>query len=64
MPTLELLIREVKKIIRYYNDRSLTPQNKVAQIITLGGGATMRGLSEYLSQQLVIPTHILTLGTK
>jgi type IV pilus assembly protein PilM len=59
MPTLELLVREIKKIIRYYNDRSPTPQNKVAQIVTLGGGATMRGLSQYLSQQLAIPTHIL-----
>jgi type IV pilus assembly protein PilM len=59
IPTLELLVREVKKIIRYYNDRSLTPENKVAQIVTVGGGATMRGLSEYLSQQMVLPAHIL-----
>jgi type IV pilus assembly protein PilM len=59
LPTLEPLVREVKKIIRYYNDRGLTPENKVAQIVTLGGGATMRGLSEYLSQQMVLPTHIL-----
>jgi Tfp pilus assembly PilM family ATPase len=59
MPTLELLVREVKKIIRYYNDRSLTPQNKVAQIVTVGGGATMRGLGNYLTQQIGLPAHIL-----
>ncbi|HVX24344.1 MAG TPA: type IV pilus assembly protein PilM [Candidatus Saccharimonadales bacterium] len=50
-PTLEAIVKEVRRMIRYYekhydNDRPIT------QIITIGGGANMPGLSEYLTDVL------------
>ena len=58
-PILDNLIREVRKIVRYYDDRIAGNQRKVAQIITLGGGATMPGLSHFLTAELQLPTHVL-----
>ncbi|MBI2588960.1 type IV pilus assembly protein PilM [Candidatus Saccharibacteria bacterium] len=55
-PMLEALTREVRKIIRYYLERSAGTGRKISQIVTLGGGATMRGFNEYLAEQLNLPT--------
>lgn len=55
-PILENLTREVNKIIRYYSERSSATSRKISQIVTLGGGATMRGFNEYLAGQLNLPT--------
>lgn len=55
IPTLQLIIKEVKRTIRYYEERSGSEQ-KVLQIVTMGGGANMPGLSDYLTNTLRIPT--------
>jgi type IV pilus assembly protein PilM len=56
-PVLEDLIKEIKKILRYYTDRvGQTSQKKIAHIITSGGGATMPGINEYLSKELNMPS--------
>lgn len=55
-PVLENLVREVRKIIRYYNDRSVGSKSKISQIVTLGGGANMRGFNEYLASHLNLPS--------
>lgn len=55
IPTLQQITKEVKRMIRYYEERSGTEQ-KVTQIVTMGGGANMPGLSEYLTDTLRIPT--------
>lgn len=54
MPLLNNLVREARKILRYYEERSAHHQ-KVAQIILIGGGATMPGLSEYISKEMGLP---------
>lgn len=56
---LEPLVREVRKIMRYYDERAAGHHRKISQIVTVGGGATMRGLSEYLSRELGMPTQRL-----
>jgi len=58
-PILDNLAHEVRKIVRYYDDRISSGQRKVAQIITLGGGATIPGLSQFLSAELKLPTRVL-----
>ena len=58
-PILDNLVREIQKIIRYYNDRRSQNQRKIAQIVTIGGGANMPGLSAHLSNQLHLPTRLL-----
>jgi type IV pilus assembly protein PilM len=56
-PMLEQLIKEVRRIIRYYEERSIT-NGKIGQIVTMGGGANMPGLSEYLTNALRLPTRM------
>ena len=58
-PILEPMVREVRKIMRYYDERAAERHRKISQIITTGGGATMRGLNEYLSRELGVPTRRL-----
>lgn len=56
-PILSSLNREIKKMIRYYNERTNT-ENKISQIITMGGGANMPGLSEFITSELRMPTRM------
>ncbi len=58
-PILEPMVREVRKIMRYYDERAAGRHRKISQIITTGGGATMRGLNEYLARELGVPTRRL-----
>ena len=50
-PTLEEIVKEVRRMVRYYEDR-YGADRPIGQIITLGGGANMPGLSEYMTQAL------------
>lgn len=50
-PILSSLSKEIRKMIRYYNERTAS-ENRIGQIITMGGGANMPGLSEYLTSEL------------
>lgn len=54
-PGLEELAKEVRRMIRYYEERSGT-ERKIGQVVTMGGGANMPGLSEYLTEILRLPT--------
>jgi type IV pilus assembly protein PilM len=56
-PILEPMIREIRKIMRYYDERAAGRHRKISQIITTGGGATLPGLNEYLTAQLGVPAH-------
>lgn len=58
-PILNNLVKETQKIVRYYNERKVQNQRKIAQIVTMGGGANMPGLSAYLSTQLQMPAKML-----
>ncbi len=58
-PFLESLVREIRRIIRYYNERAASGHRKIAQIITTGGGASIRGLNDYLSSRLELPSRPL-----
>lgn len=51
-PMLEALVNEVKKIFRYYNERTAKNHPALSQLVLIGGGSTMPGLSEYLSAAL------------
>lgn len=53
-PMLDNMVKEIKRMIRYYEERSGSDE-QVAQVITMGGGANMPGLSEYLTNILRMP---------
>jgi type IV pilus assembly protein PilM len=56
-PILESLTKEIRRMIRYYEERS-SANRKIAQAVTLGGGANMPGLSEYLTDKLRLPVRV------
>jgi len=53
-PTLQQIVKEIRRMMRYYEER-YGSERPIGQIITLGGGANMPGLSEYLTEVLRLP---------
>lgn len=53
-PQLDQLGREVRRMMRYYSQRTES-KGKIGQVITMGGGANMPGLSDYLTNSLRLP---------
>ena len=50
-PILSQIVKEIRRMLRYYEERYGTDR-PINQIITLGGGANMPGLSEYFTEAL------------
>jgi type IV pilus assembly protein PilM len=55
---LQFLVTEIKKVIRYFEERNKTQGVRVEQIILLGGGANLPGLSTYLTSELRVATRL------
>ncbi len=53
-PTLQQIVREIRRMIRYYEER-YGADRPITQAVTLGGGANMPGLTEYLTDALRLP---------
>lgn len=53
-PILGLLTREVRRTIRYYDERGKA-KSEIGQIVIMGGGANMPGLTDYLTDDLRMP---------
>jgi type IV pilus assembly protein PilM len=56
-PMLAEMLKEIKRMIRYYEERSGSEQ-QIAQVITMGGGANMPGLSEHMTNLLRLPVRM------
>lgn len=56
-PMLDKMVAEVKKMVRFYQERS-DKERKLEQVIILGGGANMPGLSDYLTDKIRLPTRV------
>lgn len=54
-PTMSQLTREIRRSIRYYEERSKTKKS-ISQVVIMGGGANMPGLSDYLTDSLRMPS--------
>lgn len=50
-PVIDQMLKEIRRMIRYYEERSGT-ERKINQVVTMGGGANMPGLSDYMTSQL------------
>lgn len=53
-PPLGKVVTEVRRMLRYYSEH-YSDKNPIGQVITLGGGANMPGLSNYLTNALKVP---------
>jgi type IV pilus assembly protein PilM len=56
-PAIDQITKEIRRMIRYHEERSSSDQ-KIGQIITMGGGANMPGLSEYFTSALRLPVRM------
>lgn len=50
-PILKEIVKEIRRMVRYYSER-YGAKRSIEQVITLGGGANMPGLDEYLTEAL------------
>jgi type IV pilus assembly protein PilM len=56
-PSLERILNETKKVIRYYNER-LASKHKLEQVLIVGGGSNLPGIGEYFTDGLVMPARV------
>lgn len=56
-PILQELLKEIRRVIRYYEER-YSANRKIGQIVTMGGGSNMPGLSEYMTNALRLPVRM------
>lgn len=56
-PSLERILAEVKKVIRYYDERVSTGR-KLEQLLVVGSGSNLPGIGEYFTNALVMPARV------
>ena len=56
-PSLQRIISEVRKVMRYYNER-LNDDRKIEQILIVGGGSNVPGIGDYFTNELVMPVRV------
>lgn len=56
-PNLKRIASEIKKIIRYYNER-LTDEKRIEQVVIVGGGSNVPGIGDYFTDSIVIAARV------
>ncbi len=56
-PQLDSLVKEIRRVVRYYEERT-DGKSTIGQIITMGGGSNMPGLVDYMTDNLRIATRM------
>lgn len=56
-PSLNAILDETRKVIRYYNER-LEDNSKLEQILVVGGGSNIPGIGDFFTDALVMPARI------
>lgn len=56
-PSLQRIATEVRKVIRYYNER-INDDRKLEQMIIVGGGSNVPGIGDYFTNELVMPARV------
>lgn len=56
-PSLQRIVTEVRKVIRYYNER-LNDNRNIEQVLVVGGGANVPGIGEFFTNELVMPARV------
>ncbi len=56
-PSLQRILVEVRKVIRYYNER-LNDDRKIEQVLIVGGGSNVPGIGDYFTNELVMPARV------
>lgn len=56
-PSLERILAEVKKVMRYYDER-INSGRKLEQLLVVGSGSNLPGIGEYFTNALVMPARV------
>lgn len=56
-PSLERIVVEIRKVMRYYNER-LSDKNKLEQLLVVGAGSNVPGIGEFFTNALVMPARV------
>lgn len=56
-PSLERILIETKKVIRYYNER-INSERKLEQLLIVGGGSNVPGIGEYFTNSLIMAARV------
>lgn len=56
-PSLNRILSEIKKIIRYYSER-LDSEKRLEQVVIVGGGSNVPGLGDYFTNALIMPARV------
>ena len=56
-PSLQRIIAETQKIMRYYNER-ISDDRKLEQLLVVGSGSNMPGIGEYFTNALTMPSRV------
>ncbi len=56
-PSLQRILTEVKKVIRYYDER-VGNGRKLEQLLIVGSGSNLPGIGEYYTNALVMPARV------
>jgi type IV pilus assembly protein PilM len=56
-PNLERILAETRKVIRYYNER-ITNDQKLEQVLVVGGGSNVPGIGDYFTNELIMPARV------
>lgn len=54
-PLTDDIIKEVRRMVRYFEERINNNKKQIGQVVMLGGGANIPGLSDYLTNILRLP---------
>jgi type IV pilus assembly protein PilM len=56
-PSLQQIIAETRKVIRYYNER-ISDDRKLEQLLIVGSGSNVPGIGEYFTNELIMPARV------
>lgn len=57
-PSLQRILVEIRKVMRYYNERLSNDKNKLEQVLVVGGGSNVPGIGDYFTNELVMPARV------
>ncbi len=56
-PSLKKILVETRKVMRYYSER-IDAENKIEQLLIVGGGSNVPGIGDYFTNDLVMPARV------
>ncbi len=56
-PCLSAIMSEIRKVIRYYNER-ISGGHKLEQLLIVGSGSNVPGIGDYFTNELVMPARV------